>query len=446
METDSILWINKQFTNVHFGDKRLNKRIKIITNNMIKKPAKSINAQSETWGESKGAYRFFDNPKVNVQNIIKPHIDNVVYESNFLKRILVIQDTCYVGYGHHTSVNGLGHIGKKDTSGVIIHNSIAVNPDTKYPEIIGIIDFATHNRLKKVDDSWKETELWREASNRISINTKKTQVIEVMDREGAAYETMKNCLNCKHDFLVRSKEGKKVRSPFKKKLVDTALKIPIAGKIQVEVPKKKGQIKRSANLEIKYMPIEIPGPSGNREKTIKCNLVQAVEVNAPDKQEPLSWYLLTSVNVESFEEAKKVIEWYKYRWIIEEHHKAIKTGCNAEGKQLKEAFRIENFLAVAAVIGIRLVQLRGIARIIPDAKAIDHFDELEIKLLLKKNDESIKKLTVREFYINVAKLGGFLARKSDGNPGWQTLWDGFQQLYWKVEGAKEMLRMMKTYG
>jgi len=216
MEMDSMIWIKKQFRHVDFGDKRLNNRLKIIADNMIKKPAKSINAQNETWKESKGAYRFFDNSKINVQNIIEPHIANVTHESNLLERVLVIQDTCYIGYGHHPSVKDLGHIGKEGTQGVIVHNSIAINPDNNYPELLGIIDFSTHNRLKEVDKDWKETDLWREASSRIKIDTNKTQVIEVMDREGAAYNIMMNCLKYKHDFLVRSKEGKKVRSPFKK--------------------------------------------------------------------------------------------------------------------------------------------------------------------------------------------------------------------------------------
>jgi hypothetical protein len=446
METDSILWTKKQFANANLGDKRLNSRLQLLAINMIKKPSESINSQNEKWSEAKAAYRFFDNKKINDQNILEPHINNVKIESNLLDTVLVIQDTCYVGYGHHSSVDDIGPIGKEGSSGIIIHNSIAVNPNGDFPELIGVIDLSFHNRNDEKIEDWKETELWREASSRIKLDTKKTRVIEVMDREGSAFDIMKNCLLQKHEFLVRSKEGKVVRSPFKKKLVETAKNTKIAGDIEIDVQKKKGQIQRKARLEIKYLPIEIPGPNGRKNESLNCYLVQAIEINPPQNQEPLSWYLLTSIKVENLENAIMVIKWYKYRWIIEEHHKAIKTGCNVQAKQLKNSFRIENYLAIAVVIAVRLLQLRDLARIIPNAKAINYFSSLEIKLLLEEDNEKNKKLTIKEFYILVAKKGGFLGRKSDGNPGWQTLWKGLEKLYWEVEGAKKILKLLNRYG
>jgi len=446
METDSTKWVKKQFFNANFNDKRLNRRVQSIAINMIKKPSASINEQSKDWSEAKASYRFFDNKQVSYQKILASHINTVKEEVKYLNTVLIIQDTCYFGFGHHPSVKDLGHIGNEDTSGLIVHNSIAVNPEGVAPELIGVIDLCTHNRKNKTKEGWKETDLWREASSRINIDTNKTKVIEVMDREGSAFGIMKNCLDQKHEFVIRSKEGKVVRSPFKRKLFETAKKTSVAGYLKIDVQKKKGQVKRKAKLEIKFMPIEIPGPNCRKNEYLNCFLVQAVEINTPKNQEPLSWYLLTSVKINKFETAIKIINWYKNRWIIEEHHKAIKTGCNVQAKQLKSAFRIENYLAIAIVIGVRLLQLRDLARIMPNAKAIDYFDSLEVKLLLEKDDEETKKLTVKEFYILVAKKGGFLARKSDGNPGWQTLWKGLEKLYWEVNGAKKLLKMLNTYG
>ena len=36
-----------------------------------------------------------------------------------------------------------------------------------------------------------------------------------------------------------------------------------------------------------------------------------------------------------------------------------------------------------------------------------------------------RELSVQEFFVGVARLGGHLARKNDGPPGWLTLWRGF---------------------
>lgn len=437
-------WARKQFENVSLGDKRLNKRAQIIANNMMKKPKASINMQSESWSESKGAYRFFDSEKVNFQDLIKPHTDSIKSKSNLLELVLAIQDTCYIGYGHHPSVTDLGHIGAEDTSGVILHNTLAVDPSSKHPSVIGVLDQWIHNRKDEKDEEWKETKLWQEASSRINIDINKTKVVEVMDREGCVFDIMKNCLSLGHEFLIRSKSNKYVRNPLRRQIREAAAKVKEAGTINLDVQKKKGQKKRKAKLEIKYLPIEIPGPPGRKDESIDCNLVQVVETNLPEGQEPLNWYLLTSVEVNSFEDALNVISWYKYRWIIEEYHKCIKTGCNVQSKQLKTAFRIENFLGIAGIIAVKLLQIRDLMRVMPDELASKVVDPLSLKII--QNYHKVKNdLTVKEYYILVAKMGGFLDRKSDGDPGWQTLWKGQLQLFWMVEGAKAILGE-QTYG
>lgn len=233
-------WARQQFERVNLGDKRLNKRAQIIAGNMMMKPEASINMQSENWSESKGAYRFFDSKKVNFQELIRPHTESVKLKANSLELVLAIQDTCYISYGHHPSVTNLGHIGAEDTSGVILHNTIAVDPSPQHPKIIGVLDQWIHNRKEEKDEEWKETKLWQEASSRINIDTTKTKVIEVMDREGSVFDIMKNCLSLKHEFLIRSKDNKIVRNPFRYKLVKAGAKTLAAGYIDIDVQKKEG--------------------------------------------------------------------------------------------------------------------------------------------------------------------------------------------------------------
>ena len=437
-------WAQIQFEGLNLGDKRLNRRAQLIAVNMMKKPSASINMQSENWNEAKGAYRFFDSEKVSFQKLIKPHTESVKSKANSLELVLAIQDTCYISYGHHPSVTGLGHIGPEKTSGVILHNTLAVDPSSKHPSVIGVLDQCIHNRKDAKDDDWKETKLWQEASSRINIDVTKTRVIEVMDREGAVFDIMKHCLSLRHEFLIRTKSNKYVRNPFRHQIIEAGSKVAITGHIKIDVQKKKGQEKRKAELEIKSLPIEVPGPHGRKDESINCTLVQAVEVNPPKNQEPLCWYLLTSVKVNSLRDTLKVIEWYRYRWIIEEYHKCIKTGCKVQEKQLKSSFRIENYLGIAGIIAIKLLKIRDLMRTNPNELASKTVDRLSLKII--QNYHKInKELTIKEYYILVAKMGGFLNRKSDGNPGWQTLWKGQLQLFWMVEGAKIFLED-DTYG
>ena len=163
------------------------------------------------------------------------------------------------------------------------------------------------------------------------------------------------------------------------------------------------------------------------------------EAKPPKDEKAIKWILLSSLRVNSFEDSCRVIDLYKCRWIIEEYHKCIKTGCGVEKKQFKQEFRIENFLGVANVVAVRLLQLRSHARNTPKTPAKKIIDPLKVDILLKYKKMPKEDVSVYEYYRLVASLGGFLGRKSDGEPGWQTLWFGEVKLTMLVEGARMAL-------
>ena len=140
--------------------------------------------------------------------------------------------------------------------------------------------------------------------------------------------------------------------------------------------------------------------------------------------------LLTSLPVDSFEAAWEVIEFYECRWLIEEYHKVLKTGCQMERHALREASRLEPLTALISVIGVRLLQLKTIGRHDPEQLAHRRVPSRWLDAL-KALRPRLKKtqLTVYEFFRELAKLGGFLGRKHDGEPGWQTTWRGYQKLH-----------------
>ena len=150
----------------------------------------------------------------------------------------------------------------------------------------------------------------------------------------------------------------------------------------------------------------------------------------PKESKPIRWILLTSLPVRTFEEAWLVIGYYELRWLIEEYHKALKTGCRTESRQLKTAGRLEAFVGLTSVVAVRLLQLKSLARTKPDVPAQRVVPSVWLKMLklARKNLNRVHDLTVGQFYREVAKLGGFLGRKGDGEPGWITIWRGWEKL------------------
>ena len=451
MNIENGIWIKSQFEGIDLKDERLNKRINIIASNMMKNPSASIPEQNNVWKDIKGAYRFFDSKQIDFNEIVRPHIDKTKKKIEEREIILAVQDTCYITYSHHLSVNGLSNIGggrnSKNGKGIVLHNTLAIDPLKTHPEVIGILDQHIYNRNKSNDDEdWKETKLWQEASQRINDKNSNAHIVEVMDREGDVFDIMQNCLNFKHDYIIRSAYDRWLDYPSKIKLFDFIKKLKSTGVVKLDVRKKQGQVARKATLDISFSEIKICGPKNRKKEIIKCNVIYVIEKDPPKDQEPLEWILLTSIDIDSFEEACQVIKWYRHRWIIEEYHKCIKSGCKVEEKQLKEEFRIENFLGVANIIALRLLQLRDFARLSPKMSAKKVIEPLKVDILLKYNKIQKKEISIYEYYRLVASMGGFIGRKSDGEPGWQTLWKGETKLMLLVEGAKLVLSGGVIYG
>ena len=147
--------------------------------------------------------------------------------------------------------------------------------------------------------------------------------------------------------------------------------------------------------------------------------------------------LLTSLPVDTFERVWTVIEYYETRWLVEEYHKALKTGCHVQDRQLKTAGRLEAMVGLMSVSAVRLLQLKSLARTSPEIPAQRVVPRVWLQMLkaARKGLQRVHDLTVGQFYREVAKLGGFLGRKGDGEPGWITIWRGWEKLNNFVHGA-----------
>ena len=176
-----------------------------------------------------------------------------------------------------------------------------------------------------------------------------------------------------------------------------------------------------------------PGHGRGGNPPIKCTAVRVWEALAPDAGERLEWILLCDANVEHFAQAHACAK-CSTRWMIEEYHKAIKTGLGAERLQLESAERLFAAIAIMSVVALRLLELRERLRRHPDAEAAQSgLSPLELEMLRMRSGRQL--YTVREVALAIGRLGGHLNRKGDGLPGWQTLWHGMNTLHALVEGA-----------
>jgi hypothetical protein len=168
------------------------------------------------------------------------------------------------------------------------------------------------------------------------------------------------------------------------------------------------------------------------------SVVEVCEIDAPEGVTPIRWVLYTSLSVESFSDAWQVIGYYELRWLVEEYHKALKTGCRVEKRGLRTAARLERMLGMMSVIAIRLLQLKSAARHDPERPAKQLVPPLWLRMLKAAGPKlcRVHDMTIGAFYRELAKLGGFLGRKSDGEPGWITIWRGWEKLNTLVRGAE----------
>jgi hypothetical protein len=214
-------------------------------------------------------------------------------------------------------------------------------------------------------------------------------------------------------------------------LMQWARQLPSQTTKEVVLRGRNGLPARTVRLQVAWAACDMPAPRVGKERggpPLRVSIVRAWEADPPEGVEALEWVLVTTLVVTDAATAVQVIEYYECRWIIEEYHKCLKTGCAMEARQLETADGLEALLGFLAIVAVRLLQLREASRQQPDAPA-RHFIAPE---LLKTLQSYLKlppgDLTLREYWRAVARLGGFLGRKSDGDPGWQTLWRGWQKL------------------
>jgi hypothetical protein len=267
----------------------------------------------------------------------------------------------------------------------------------------------------------------------------------VADRGADIYEHLQQCQAQGLGFVVRAAQDRALVAGAEKapagRLFERARAQPSAGTFALALHGRPRQPTREVVLQVSFTPPlalrapQRPGGATGKGEPVPGSVVRVWEETGPDASGPgLEWLLLCDQPVTGLAQALVCVRQYTSRWLIEDFHKALKTGLGAEKLQLQTASRLFAAVALLSVVALALVDLREKSRLEPDLPAeAAGLTATELRVLRHQHGRPLA--TVREVYLALAALGGHLGRKGDGPPGWQTLWLGRRSLRLLVEGV-----------
>jgi hypothetical protein len=447
-------WAQKEFGLADLGELRLNKRVVKIATNLAASPGGTLPQAFPAWDELKAAYRFFDNPLVDFPKLVQPHLERTRRTCREPGEYLIIEDTSDLDFSRHRKTRDLGVIGDGEGRGFELHSALAVRVESwtleQRPEgqVVGLFDQqcrrprpapqgeTRRQRLgRRRKSSW-----WAEGFQRAGPGPRGCRWIYIADRESDFYEPIQSCQQRGIDFIIRACQDRRLAEGAGK-LMEALAGATLLGESTVELRSRGGEAARTAIVELRSVQVDLDGPwrpGGWQEPLRGVTVVEVREVHVPEGvREPLHWILLTSLPCRTLAQARQIVGRYTARWWVEEYHKALKSGAGVQDSQLESGGRLEPLIALLAVVAVRLLNTKMLARSRPQGfEARESFGPEALKILEKKFGKPNGGWSNRQVMIATARLGGFLARKHDGMPGWQTIWRGWQRLMWMCEGLE----------
>lgn len=442
----------EHFGAAQLGDRRRTKRLIDLADRMVKHPGGTLPSKLDDPACLKALYRLMDSAAVTHAAILEPSRQRTLQKmAEVAGTVLLIHDGTELDYTGLHSITTLGQIGNGTTRGYLTHNVLAVVAETQ--DVLGLVYqklarrpkvSQQETRTQRRQRADRETRLWKEASVAIAPPPAGGRQIEVADRGADLLEFLDYLESQGKSYLVRSKHNRRIvlENGEKTKLHDYARSLPMQGTRTLEVTATTHRAARTTKLGIAWakVTLRIPvQPRGEiRGVPLTTWVVYVREVEPPEGVEPLEWILLTNVAVETLLDAEERIHWYKCRWIIEEYHKAMKTGCGIETLQFTTEERLKPAIALLSVVALFLLNLRHASRR-PDASVRPATDLIAgdyVRVLsVWRHRQVIDDWTIHDFYYALARLGGHQNRKHDHPPGWLVLWRGWTKLQPMVDAA-----------
>jgi len=435
-------------------------RLLMTANRILQHPGGTLPDKLNDPAELKGLYRLVDCDCVTHAAVLSQHRELVRHRIQTCSDVvLVLHDGTEFDYTSKTTLSSLGYIGKgHHYRGYICHNSLAVVAGTR--EVLGLMNQILHTRpaVPKGESRGalrarpnRESRLWRQGCEGCELLSTKARVVDVADRGADLYEFLEfEQLQDRH-YVVRSNHDRQCEIKTSQGIQTTRLHafartLPTGGEYTVDVSPRDHRPGRTANVGIAARQVELLPPRNPRgqhgDQPLRAWVIYVREIDPPNEADSLEWILLTNVPTQNQIEARERVEWYAHRWIIEEFHKAQKTGCGIELPQFTTQERLEPMIALLSVVAVELLRLRNAARSSDtrDQPASMKVSKTHIEVLSAWRYKESRDMSVHEFYMALARLGGHQNRKHDHPPGWLILWRGWTKLETMTIGVTALRR------
>lgn len=460
-------WADHEFGGARLGDRRLGERLVESARAMAMQPGVAFSKLAEgNWPAIKGYYRMIDHPddsEVTMAAILAPHRQRTVQRMMAQPTVLCIQDTSDLNYSGLATCEGLGSIGTNQTGagsdGLKLHSTLVVTTQGLPLGVLGAQCYAPEPRAEEderpstaIPIEEKKSFRWikglRECVD-LAPQLPDTRLVCVMDREADFFELFDEQRRKQRvDLLVRAKHDRRLGDD--QKFFEVVRQGPVLGELKIPVPRQSARPKKSkqkasegreerlADVVLRYQPIKFHPPKHMPEKEpITLWVVHVREEAVPEDAKPLEWFLLTTGEITTVEEAQEVLRWYALRWRIEDWHRVLKSGCQIEDLANKTAERLKRAIAINLVIAWRIMLMTLMGREYPNLPAELLFSDLELRVLkaiAQKKKKQQPPATLGSAVRLVAMLGGYIGRANDPPPGHQVMWQGFATLQIMCEG------------
>lgn len=455
LDEDTVTRIAQEFAKVDLGDPRRTRRVVEFVTAMARHPQESLPLALGTEAALEGAYRLLNNENVDFDDLLAEHRDRTVDRSRAAGEVLVLHDTTTCRFGH-ADPREVGYL-STGNAGLYTHVSLVVDAK-RHRRPLGVLHVEPYWRTRKSGRgsrkkhvsgkeaaSWpnRESERWARGVQECHEQLDGCPAIHVMDREADKYELFAHMREHDQRFVVRLRGDRRLSAASDgQSLLGVVQSQPILLTREVQIGRRKAptaprsrrqtpeRAARCATLSITRAAVDLRRPNSlslDHVSELPVNVVHVRETDPPPDQEPIDWTLLTSEPIETVADLEHIIDIYRYRWLIEELFKALKTGCLYEGRLFESRHALLNLLATSLPIAVELLWMRARVADDPDAPALDIIDAEQLEVLRAMGHRPVPaNATAAQVLLAIAGLGGHLKR--NGPPGWLVLYRGYQRL------------------
>lgn len=446
----------QHFGSAQLGDRRRTRSLVDLANRLAHHPQGSLPQKFADPNALRRCYDLMDHPAVTHAAVLAPHREATFAQLRAYDGVvLFLHDTTELDFTSHTALHDhLGLIAGDRGRGYQCHHSLAVAACDR--RVFGLVNQLLHARHPVPADETvaqtrqretRESLLWVRGVAPLEAAPAGRLWVDVCDRGGETFEFLDYEEAQQRRYVVRAWHDRRSRvghDPRGRltKLHEYLRSLPGQGEREVEIHDHDTGAVRRAQLGIAWAPVRLRTPKNKRGHYRGVPLdvwaLRVWEERPPAGVAAVEWFLLTNVAVTEVEAAWERVAWYLVRWVVEEYHKAQKTGCDIEAPQFETVERLQPMIALLSVVAVLLLNLRDLSRQ-EEAQGLPATAVVAAEWVLVLSGwryQEARPLTVAEFFLALARLGGHQNRRKDHPPGWLVLWRGWQKLQLLVEGDR----------